>query len=269
MSQTRALSLLTAFEKRTTPKGKWPHIGRVALANGLKDRVKKPDRIAQKATPLCGPASFLRTVARSTPYLFANAGVELYEKGRTKIGSLEIVPGSELIGDRPQGNTNVADWIMMASLRDSDNWVLSPSGVFGGNLAGITRPGTIASWFKAAGYSKVLEKAYMQKRHTTDQFAQFLAEASRLYTQGYKVLMLIDADVLDPKTQNDSISLFPDHWVALYSKVTDKGLKAYDSPISLTVWTWGHARPVPLSPKNSLLKKYFINKFYGFVAAKT
>jgi len=268
MSKDRAIGLLRKFAARNSPKGKWKYIGRDALANGLLKRINNPDSIAQKDTPLCGPAAFLRTVARHKPYTYANAGIELYEKGKTKIGGLEIKPGSELIGDRPEGKTQVADWIMLASLRDSDNWLFSPSGIFGSSVAGITRPATIASWFTAAGYSKVVNKASLQKHRSDYYYAKLLDEAEQLYDSGYKVLMLIDGDVLDRKTQDDAVSLFPDHWVALYSRIHDRGTTAYDQNIQLWVWTWARARPIPFQASKPLKKKHFLNKFYGFVAAK-
>jgi len=268
MSKKRAIGLLNKFAARNSPKGKWRYIKREALANGLAHRINHPDLIDQGDTPLCGPASFLRTVARHKPYTYANAGIELFEKGKTKIGGLEIKPGSELIGDPPEGKTQVADWIMLASLRDSDNWLFSPSGIFGSSVAGITRPATIASWFTAAGYSKVINKAQLQKHRSQYYYAKLLAEANQLLDSGYKVLMLIDGDVLDPKTQDDAVSLFPDHWVALYSKISEKGLTNYESNIHLTVWTWAQFQPIPKLASKPLKKKHFLIKFYGFVAAK-
>jgi hypothetical protein len=80
--------------------------------------------------------------------------------------------------------------------------------------------------------------------------------------------MPIDGDVLEKDKQDDVVSLFSDHWVALYSRVYDAGLTSYEANIHLWVWTWARVQRVPCDARKPLKKKHFLNKFYGFVAAK-
>jgi hypothetical protein len=267
MSKASALQLVTQFAARTA-RGRWSHIRRADLAAGLTVRINDPNRIAQRATPLCGPASLVRAVASSNPDAYARAAIELFENGRTRINNLAIQPGRELIGDPPEGNTDVADWILLASIRDSDNWFFSPSGIFGSNLAGITRPGTLESWLREAGYKSIVNKTYLVAKPIMMALAAELAEASRYFARGYKVMLFLDADVLSSDTQDDLISMHPDHWVALNSTVRDGGIVNYDAPIQMELWSWGRRVTVPVNAAKPLKKRQFLHKYYGYIAGK-
>lgn len=85
--------------------------------------------------------------------------------------------------------------------------------------------------------------------------------ASALRLQGHKVCLFINADMLEPGTQNNK-SLTPDHWVVLSGPVNF----FEGDRISLTVFTWGDGlRAVPRSGDLSLSS--FLNNFHGYVAA--
>jgi len=92
--------------------------------------------------------------------------------------------------------------------------------------------------------------------------------ASQYAVQGYNVAMLIDADLLDSSTQNDWVSMYPDHWVVLTSAIRNAGTANYDDPCSFDIFTWGRTMSVPVNATNPLKHEYFLNKFYGFVAAR-
>jgi len=81
---------------------------------------------------------------------------------------------------------------------------------------------------------------------------------------------LVDSDVLKSATQNDIISMYPDHWVVLNSEIKNAGTMNYDDLASFKIYTWGTGdRLVPETPPgNALTHSKFLNKFYGFVAAK-
>ena len=52
------------------------------------------------------------------------------------------------------GTIAEADWIIMASIRDSTNWFLSYSSV-NDSLSAFTTPGELKEWFRKAGYSDI------------------------------------------------------------------------------------------------------------------
>ncbi len=267
MSKAAAIQKISEFKKQKGAS-KWKHINRGPLADGLTDRVNHPDNIAQRQTPLCGPASLVRALAKNKPLEYANAAIDLFNKGQARIGKLTIKPGSELLRDPVEGNTHPADWIMLASIRDSDNWFLSPSGIFGSGLAGVTRPSTIERWFKSAGFSKVVHKTHVVAKPIMSVLAAELAEANRLHNRGYYVLFIVDGDVLDAKTQDDLVSMYPDHWIVQKTAIKDGGLLAYDQPIRFTAWSWGQLINVPEKAEKPLKKREFLHKYYGFIAAR-
>ena len=266
MSKQAAIGLVNQFASQSS-QGVWPQIDRNALAAGLIARINDPNLINQMGTPLCGPASLVRAIDDNTPIIYAQAAIDLYTRGTARIGNLDVRPGSELKQSAPQGNTNPADWIMLASIRDSNNWFLSPAGLFGSNLAGMTLPQTMESWFSNAGYTQIINITYFAAKPIYSVLAMEMHRSSYLFSQGYKVVLFIDSDVLDPDCQGDLVSMYPDHWVALTSTITDGGIINYDAPISFKIYSWGRQMSVPVDPRRPLSKRDFIGKYYGFIAA--
>src|SRR5262249_40807063 len=159
MAKQDAINFVKRFAAEPTP-AVWPNINRTDLASGLVARIEDPNRINQEGTPLCGPASLVRSLATDDPEAYARAAIDLYTRGTTRIRTLTIEAGGELKRSAPQGATDPADWIMLASIRDTDNWFFSPAGWFGCNIAGITRPGTMESWLRDAGYTRIVNNTY-------------------------------------------------------------------------------------------------------------
>src|SRR5262249_35001142 len=146
MTTATATALVDAFAT-ASGDGVWPGLDRATLAAELKTRLGAPNTVNQKQTPFCGPASFTRALIKDMPDAYAQAAIDLSNTGEATIGSLKIKPGDTVRKSAPQHGTNQADWIMLAGIRDSGNKLFSAGGLFGGNIAGITIPSTLASWF--------------------------------------------------------------------------------------------------------------------------
>lgn len=246
----------------------WPNINKAVLVSGMIARVQSPNLINQEGTPLCGPATLARSLAIDKPLLYVKSIIELYKFGETRINNFEIKAGSELRLSSVQGNTNPADWILLASIRDSDNWFLSPAGWLGNSAAGITLPGDLESWFTATGYTKIINKTHLFVKPSKSVLIGEAMEASSLYIQGYKVLLLIDADMLNSQNQDDKISLTPNHWVVLNSMISGFSILNTNSSISFLIYTWGRTLRVPRNFIKPLTVDDFLHKYYGFIAAK-
>ncbi len=270
MSKETATTLVNQFMANATLAKVWPHVDKLDFASGLLSRVDDPNRIHQAGTPMCGPSALLRSIALNDPDAFAQAGIDLFSKGTAKIGNLSVQPANEVKQAPVPANTNPADWVMLASLRDTSNWFLSPAGWFGNNLAGITLPSTIEKWFKDAGYTKVINDTSLLGGDIPMVKSMCSKRAGDLLGAGYNVAMLVDSNVLKSSNQNDIISMYPDHWVVLTSAITNAGTTDYSKPCSFEIYTWGTGtRKVPQTPPgNTLTFDKFLNKFYGFVAAK-
>jgi hypothetical protein len=255
--QDDAKQMVDEFAARTSGS-LWIHINRADVAAGLKERIDDPDKIDQADCNLCGPADYCWDLASDKPKLYAQLGIDLYEKASALIGSLKVKPTKDLLNHYlPSTSTiNAADWVTMASIRDSDNWIIDFQSESDA-AAGITMPHSLTSWFKDTGYTKVVND-------TNVYFSKNLAcakEASRLRGDGYRVCLFINANMIDVKTQDDS-STTPDHWVMLTSAMTITGTTS----IKFRIYTWGSERDVPSS--GTLTVAHFLDNFYGYVAAK-
>ena len=266
MSKATATTLVNQFVTDPARVGRWPNINRVDLGTGLLARIDNPNSIDQAATPFCGPTTLIRALALNNPDAYAQAAIDLYTTGRARINNLDIHPGNSVINAPVPGNTNPADWIMLASLRDSDNWLLSASGFFGSNVAGITIPSTIETWFRNAGFTQIVNRTSLTGGDIPSVKSMTVQQASQYYSQGYNVAMLIDADLLDASTQNDMFSMYPDHWIVLASTIANAGSMNYSVNTSFKAFTWGRVRDVPQT--GTLIYERFLTKFYGFVAAR-
>jgi len=205
-AQDDAKALVDSFSGRTGP-GVWLHIDRADLAQGLRARIDNPDLIKQGQASLCGPADFFHDLAIDDPVTYARAAIELYETGATYVGRQKIRPRDDLKAHLipPHADIDPADWILCASLRDSDNWWWHYNSE-AKEIAGITMPHSMADWFRKAGYTEVVNDTNI---YACKDLANAKA-ASGLFTRGYKVSLFINGDMLTADTQNDP-SVIPSH----------------------------------------------------------
>jgi hypothetical protein len=208
--QNKPLSIWsTSSQQNAAAISQWPQVNKQAFANGLIERINDPNRIDQAGTPLCGPSTLLRSLDMANPDAYARAGIDLYTTGTCRINNLTITPGRELKAAAVPSNTNPADWVLLCSIRDSSNWFLSPAGWFGNNLAGVTIPSTIEGWFRSAGYTHIINDTSLTGGDIPVVKSMCAQRASQRFGEGYNVAMLIDADMLEPDTQGDWVSMYP------------------------------------------------------------
>lgn len=270
--QDDAKALVDQFAARNTVSA-WAHIRRADVAAGLKVRIDDPDKIDQANTNLCGPADFVRDIAEDHPKDYAKAVIDLYEQGNATIGTFAIKPGSGLRAHAlvtvAAGGINPADWVILASIRDTDNWFLDYQEENDG-AAAITMPHSKVKWFKAAGYTEVIEETNILKIKDLPN----ALKASRLFAQGYHVALFINADMLNASTMNNA-STSPDHWVALTTPMTISSVNVKHpgalvedkaSSVQFQVYSWGRRIAVP--PSGRLTDYHFLANYYGFIACR-
>jgi hypothetical protein len=254
-AQERAKALVAAFAARTGP-GTFTHLIRADVAKGLTARVDQPSLINQAASSLCGPSALLLNLATRDPLAYVKFVIALYERGEAHVGQLQVKPGKDLRSYDPRGKIEAADWIGLASLRDSENWFFDYQSV-DDEFPGITLPSHLEGWFKKIGFSKVVNETNL----VFGKAESSIREADRLYHDDYWVCLFINANLLSGADQGAG-STTPDHWVVLQSKVDIAA-----GVISFDVYTWGDGhRHVPSSPPLSLAA--FARNYYGYVAAK-
>jgi hypothetical protein len=270
-AKAAAIGLVNDF--RTRGLCMWGTIRRDALADGLVVRINDPKQISSAASQLCGAASVIYNLAQADPSAYAQLAIDLFEKGEGKVKSLTIKPSADLRKTAVPGGNDPADWIVLASLRDSENWLFTYHGDGRWNIPllgsaddakAIQMPHTVAAWFTSFGYSDVQNVTNLLLTKDWDD----VRDADKLYRSGYKVCLFISANMLSAATQADASTL-PDHWVVMASPVLSSTI--YLDPtatISATVYTWGGVRDVHEIPSKKMTVKQFLSNFYGYVAAK-
>ncbi|UYZ68192.1 hypothetical protein LP122_10605 [Moraxella bovis] len=211
----------------------------------------------QKYTSLCGPVAFFYCLQIKHPALYRIAVQQLWQTGEAQIARLIIKPKDackrpkDFFYDNNTPRILGIDWMTLAGLRSSSNWVFSydspDESIFNKTLAATT-PLQLDSWFVQAGFRRVDDKIITNFR-SVQAFITF----NEYYHKKYCIVALIDSDLLSDLAK---ISL-PTHWVVWTSTLNDKNgnpitnnLKDSDI-VKLTVFSWG---------KN----KYFINTNVSF-----
>ncbi len=247
----------------TAPKQSlaFPKIDPVVFRNELRVRRDDPGLINQSSASLCGPSCLMHILATNYPSKYWQFGIDLYELGSAALGSLVIEPGEDCRSYKPDGRISSADWVTLASIRDSENGIFDyedPSDEF----SGITLPGELADWFESIGYHGVENETNL---YLTKDFSDF-AQAIQLFNQGYQVCLFIDANAVSSNRVSrgffSQIATTANHWVVLrsISLVTE-------ASVVFEVYTWGSGNHrVPQAGTMSMSD--WLKDFYGYVAAK-
>ena len=245
------LDIILEFELRDT-KAAFTKLNRSQIANGLRDRLEFPYHINQGELGLCTSANFVYTLVRNRPRVYVTAVIDLYENGSARIGGLSLNPNSDLKQYEPKLGTAHVDWIIMASLRDSENWFLDITNeektlvANSGNMLELTR------WCSQVGYT-VIKKDYNTFRNAS---RENLFKAGEYRSMGFTVILSVNAARLqgmDPKIEK------PDHVATLMSVVNS-------STISFDVFTWGKKYRVPQT--GTLNIDEFLEGYYGYIACR-
>jgi hypothetical protein len=97
------------------------HFRRRIVALQLIQRLIWPELVEQKGTEFCGPTAFIINLCRNQAMSWSQLAVNLAESGRARLGQLQIAPGRGVRNRAPGDIANMteADWILVASLRDT------------------------------------------------------------------------------------------------------------------------------------------------------
>ena len=240
----------------------FPKIPRSAFYRNLNQRYRDPGTINQAVSSLCGPAALMFITATHRPPEYRRFVTELYENGESKLGDLKIKPGKDCRNVNPDPHVAPADWVALASIRDSENLIFDYDDV-DDEIGGITLPGSLEGWFRKAGYKSVLEEANIYLTKGEDNFR----DAVRLHNLGFRICLLVRAVVIakPPFDRNAFIQAFtyPDHWVVL----NDSSPLLSAASVRFRIFTWGQPQyQVPIT--GTLSMENWLDNYYGFVACK-
>ena len=247
-----------AFEAKEHPVGD-PHdpFSKEKIETGLKFRLAQLNFPAQGDSSLCGPAAFFYCLLMDRPDLYKQMVKELWESGKTKIGTLKLKPSSycrhpkkffknhSVLGPMPK--VSAIDWITLASLRDTENSFFdydSPDD----QVPGITVAGELKKWFKKAGAEIIYEINTKIINHITGPKLTLkdLCLLNSYIRPDMHVVILINAKMLDDlfKTKNknhwivwaDKLKLINDNDITEQTLLTEK--------VKLYCFSWGEIKQV-------------------------
>jgi len=252
--QKYATDILCAFLKRMG-RPYFPYLDRDRVGIDLLLRVSNPNIINQQNAGLCGPVSLLYSLASDSPAAYAKFGIDLYEKGKAKIGRIDIEPSYDCRHYLPKPPMSQGEWLTAGSLRDSENWFFDYDSV---KASGSSTTAEMVVWFKRSGYTDVhYDDNIVMSREAGD-----INRINTYYNDGYRVLLRINSKLLSRKKQADS-SYQGNHFVVLRSPITVSG-----QTVRLTVYTWGEGQWNIPAQGTQLSPGGFLEHWYGYVAAK-
>jgi len=239
------------------PPPAFKNIARSDFETLLAERVADPIKINQKETSLCGPASLMFLTAQRAPSEYERFVKELYESGTSQLRGIKITPGTNCKNYDPGDHIPSADWVALASIRDSENLIWNYDEA-NDEFGGITLPMTLAGWLKDAEFKGIENETNLYVTKGESNFR----EAADLFRRGYHVCILVDWEIVDGCPLRGALSqtfTLPNHWVTITSitKVTPED-------VQFEVFSWGKTHKVggagPLTMKN------LFQNYYGYVA---
>jgi len=235
--------------------------------NELQARKSNPRLINQSATSLCGTAAILYVYAKVNPDMFYNAYKRFFRTGEGEINQFKLLPDEEIFEMKPyksnadyphfESGTMIpqSDWVTLVGTRSSDN--KSYTGKDGEDWDAINWPSYMV---KAArelhGATEIEDKTHFV---TGFNYAETLTSIEADFNAGWKIVLLIDSDMLD-----DSISIFGAltnyHWI-----VYNGGLVIDEKTSMYTFSYYCWAKEYASKQFRSMV---FNTNFYGYIKYK-
>lgn len=252
-------------------------VSRSDMAARLTELFNDPDSVNQSSLSACGPAAILRCVLHRDPKLVVDFGIDLVEKGKGEWGSRTVEPCKDLRNqsyDKLFRDYNykglwcpVADWVMLSSLRDDENFWFDYEGTPDDKFSGITSAGEMEEWLEDTGlYESISDETNMyftkNKKHLSgltvdNETDNILLINAHIMKQVFRVGGDGDPKKTPKKSDDIFLSAFPNHYVVLLKKpvIDQKNVK-------LSVWSWGgtYDLNVPITT--------FESNYYGAVIGK-
>jgi len=250
-------------QKRDNPR--FHNFPEATFYQEVRDRINNPERISQQQTYTCGPAAMLYGLAKKQPQVYAKFVCNLYAFGEATIGHMRIVAPTDVLAtqdndDARQGMRS-ADWVAVASLRRSKNWVFTDLSTLRG---GGTFAYTLRSWFEEAGFTAVNDTTLV----TASTWENWTDACTRC-NNGEIVCIWMHSNMLEKAPDLNkwidyagvasNRSIFPNHWVGLAE------VKSIRNPVKVVFFSWGHLGTLEFSQAE---EANFIRHYYGFVSAR-
>jgi len=259
MSKQQALDLLDEFEARSAFKA-FKRLDRGTVASDLRARVNNPFLISQGTKAgVCGPSAVAFELLKARPFTYVLAATRLFELGFAIINKWEIKPDNDLLTAPCPATVAQGDWVVLASIRDSENWFWDFHEDVSDDSANTTLR-EIEDWMKKAGYTDIKREEGLT--NIFDKTKMFNNALSLYSNDNYQVILRINASCIDSEIPSAPIA--GNHVVVLVGDYKPPASKS--DTVSIPIYTWGQRLNIPR--KGGLTYGQFLDQFFGYVAAK-
>jgi hypothetical protein len=231
--------------------GVWPQIDKPTLIQNLRDRRWNPTKINQINSNFCGPTSIVFELARTQARRYVDLCRQLYETGGFWSKTHRVEAPEGLRNTHVGQNMQPADWMLIATMRDSENAIFGASPDSSGiqsQIEGMTTPWEMEGWT-----SELLVKDNVANS-TTFVWGEFdaIRYAHQVWSSGGSAFIMLHSAMFYPP--DGFVPPWPDHWV-VYAGGLDEG----GGRIKFNVYSWGAIYPLDLT------LDHFENCMFGIV----
>lgn len=150
VQKRNALARILGIAQLGAASAQFPRLKVPMVAYQLVARVLEPRLVEQAGYGLCGPATFAVHLAKTRPVEYVELAYNLLKSGTAKIGTLDVAP-NQLVREHDPHTIPHADWLVLASIRNSDQQLDQDLAKYGG-----TTFFEMVKWLNLAGYGTVV-----------------------------------------------------------------------------------------------------------------
>ena len=221
----------TKVEMKIWKHNRFRYFDRQIVEKEIEERTygKKPWKIDQSGTSLCGMACIFYLFAKEQPENYKKFAKELFRTGEASFNKYTVKPSNEVLNKKPyiQGfpvsnrkYMPLIDYITMAGTRNTDN----PSYKGGDEeFEAINWTPLLTTLSEdLLGYKDVSSSGAYNPianiAYSSDLIEIKIDDINKQIRDGYRMILMIDSDLIDDVWDIDSFDL---HWIVLESEIKE------------------------------------------------
>lgn len=248
-----ALANVNAFEASAPSRVAWK-LNRAQTLQRLRALLTNPAQLGQRGLNACAPAAFFRVWLARDPVGAAAFACTMLRDAVATVGSMTIT-ASQALRDQdyasvaatlnaahPNAMPDTADWLLLCSLRDSENTLVDYLGEpysLRDTVAGLTLPLTLTSWLTATNlYATVANDTTVLPGVDNPRLLTLLPTSNvdiiLLVNSSFNANLYPNLATRPPLPPAPGVYI-PDHYVVMNGPFSlDAGVW-----LNIDVWTWG------------------------------
>jgi hypothetical protein len=230
----------------------WPYLDKVAVLDRIKLLRGDPDLFDQGRMGLCTAAAFYHHALQRSPDKMAQLGNALLGQGVGYLGNLKIRAGYDLrhadyskLAAASPPFVPQAEWMLMSSLRDSENIWFDFEGGLDEGYSMETSAKELSGWYDDTGF-------YSDVSYTDDTSIAKIKLLKKTATN--QLALWIRTNMISPGSNTG-------HMISVETPIT---IDPATNTISFDYWTWGQVKPYQ---KLSMSLANFQKDYFGAITA--